>query len=83
MNIKTKLLSGFFVIFFGFLGILYNISLHTKTFIEEAETINKNISTMNRISEENILIKKVQESINKVFLLPAPLVTLIWKKAKS
>jgi methyl-accepting chemotaxis protein len=67
MNIKTKLLSGFFVIFFGFLGILYNISLHTKTFIEEAETINKNITTMNRISEENILIKKVQESINKVF----------------
>jgi len=69
IKIKTKLLSGFFIVFLGFLGIFYNISKNTKVFIEEAETINRNINTMNRISDENIIISNVQASISQLFFV--------------
>lgn len=69
IKIKTKLLSGFFIVFLGFLGIFYNISKNTKVFIEEAETINRNIIAMNRISDENIIISNVQASISQLFFV--------------
>lgn len=69
IKIKTKLLLGFLAIFIGFLAMSYNISLNTKVFINEAENINENIMTMNRISDENILIKEIQDKINNLFFV--------------
>ncbi|TDT68065.1 methyl-accepting chemotaxis protein [Hypnocyclicus thermotrophus] len=67
MKISTKLFIGFLFIFLGLAGISYNLSVNTKLFAEKGDEINQNVETLKQISNESIEVKKIQDSLIKLF----------------